>query len=146
MFEILLDFARDSYLGRIFLSALLGALIGLEREFARRDPSLKTFTVLCVSACVYGIIGDHFSGPHADPTRIAGHVAAGIGFLGGGVIFKHESKVLGLTSAALVWFAAAIGVAVGLGLTRLAVEVTLSTIVFIYFLRLMHAILDRVLK
>ncbi|MCS6961060.1 MAG: MgtC/SapB family protein [Deltaproteobacteria bacterium] len=147
MVENIIDFAKDSYFGRILIAGLLGALIGLEREFARRDPSLKTFTVLCIASAIYGILGEHFSSlDRSDPTRIAGHVAAGVGFLGAGAIFKYESKILGLTSAALVWFAAAVGVCVGLGLIRLAVEVTLITILLLYVLRLLHKALDMLVQ
>ncbi|MCS6893742.1 MAG: MgtC/SapB family protein [Deltaproteobacteria bacterium] len=145
--ELFGEFLRESYFPRIFIAGLLGALIGLEREFARKDPSLKTFTVLCIASCIFGILGERFySEIQTDPTRIAGHVAAGVGFLGAGVIFKHESKILGLTSAALTWFAAAVGVSVGLGLLQLAVEATLITILLLYSLRGLHAVLRIVSK
>ncbi len=139
MLEILYEFSQNSYFARILLAGLLGAIIGLEREFARRDPSLKTFTVICIASCIFGILGEHFSyTSNSDPSRIAGQVATGIGFLGAGVIFKHDSKVLGLTSAALVWLAAAVGVAIGSGMIYLALEGTIVTILLISIFRILH--------
>jgi putative Mg2+ transporter-C (MgtC) family protein len=94
---------------------------------------------LCIGSCLYGIIAIRLAGNQlAEVARTLGQVAAGVGFLGAGAIFKSESKVQGLTSGALIWMCAGVGLAVGVGLTQLAVEVTLLAIVLIYFLRLIH--------
>lgn len=135
-FGLLLE---SSDFAKILLAGFLGALIGLEREFAKKDPSLKTFTILCIGSCLYGILAIKLAGNQlAEVARTIGQVAAGVGFLGAGAIFKSESKVLGLTSGALIWMCAGVGLAVGVGLTQLAVEVTLLAIVLIYFMRLLH--------
>ena len=90
---------------RILVSVLAGTLLGLEREL-RKSPA--------------GTISSITIGEGADISRIAAQVAVGIGFIGGGVIFKVKDKVIGLTTAADLWVGAAIGLLIGIGQLLLA--------------------------
>ncbi len=127
----------------LIIAALLGSCIGLEREIAGKDPSLRTFAIICLGSCLFAIISkESVSGYTAgDPSRIAAQVVTGIGFLGAGAIFRSERGVSGLTTASLMWVTAAIGLAVGFNLVRLACATTIAALIAIYSLKLIHQIL-----
>jgi putative Mg2+ transporter-C (MgtC) family protein len=93
----------------------LGALLGLEREVRECPAGLRTHTLVCLGATVFTLASFAFAGPGVDISRIAGQVVVGIGFIGGGVIFKEKSKVIGLTTAATLWVAAGLGLLAGIG-------------------------------
>lgn len=99
--------------GRAALAALLGMTIGLERETRGKAAGERTFALLALGASAFVSVGVAIFPTSAD--RIVQGVAAGVGFLGAGVIFRREADVAGLTTAAGAWAAAAIGVTVGLG-------------------------------
>ena len=108
----LTDFAM-----RVGLALLLGSLIGAEREWRHKLAGLKTNALVCVGSALFTCIGYQasFMG-QADPTRIAGQIASGIGFLGAGAILRDGLTIRGLTTAATVWCAAAIGSLAGAGM------------------------------
>jgi len=115
-------------IGQLFLAVFLGALIGLEREYKRKEAGLQTYSLVALGACLFTIISfnlfDSFllkSGISFDPSRIIQAIAIGIGFIGAGVIFRQSSGVLGLTTAAGLWATAAIGIAAGSRLYFLAI-------------------------
>ena len=97
---------------QIVVAAGLGAAIGLEREMSAQPAGLRTHMLVTLGAALFALVG--FDTAHTDPTRIAAQVVTGIGFLGGGAILREGSTVRGLTTAASLWMAAAIGLAVGL--------------------------------
>lgn len=116
---------------RLLLAALLGSLIGLERERLLWAAGLRTHMLVAVGACLIMIVsafgfGDGVLAPHVilDPSRIAAQVVSGIGFLGAGSIMFLDNKVRGLTTAASVWVVAGIGLAVGGGLYGAAISAT----------------------
>lgn len=118
---------------QLFLAALLGGLVGLEREYNRKEAGLRTFTLVSLGAAFFTIIAFEslkiFSGNNAfDSTRIIGQIVLGIGFLGAGAIIHRESHVEGLTTAAGLWVAAAIGAAVGVKFYLPAIFVTILII------------------
>ncbi|NBW40809.1 MgtC/SapB family protein [bacterium] len=131
----------------LVVSAIIGALIGLEREIAGKDPSLRTFSLICVGSCLFAIIsreavaGQQFG----DPSRIAAQVVTGIGFLGAGVIFHGRKGVSGLTTAALIWTTSAIGVAVGFGFVTTTIAAMFTVFTLVMVLKLVH-ILIRILR
>jgi putative Mg2+ transporter-C (MgtC) family protein len=129
----------------LLTAALLGALIGFERELAGKDPSLRTFSLICLGSCMFSIISAHTSqGINvADPTRIAAQVVSGIGFLGAGAIFRSHNGVTGLTTAALMWVTAAIGMCVGFGRQDVAITGTFIALGIIMFFRFIHIILKK---
>jgi putative Mg2+ transporter-C (MgtC) family protein len=121
-------------IGRLLLAAVVGGAIGFERETAGQDAGLRTHLMLALGAAVFGEISvgawDHFQAPtaatifRADVTRVASYVAAGIGFVGGGAIVKNAGSVRGLTTAASLWVAGAVGLAAGVGFWMPAVAAT----------------------
>ena len=110
---------------RLGLSAFLGLVIGLERELKRKPVGLKTSLVICIVSCLLTIVsiesaymfpGDDAVNITMDPLRLAAQIVSGIGFLGAGVILRRGNDTIsGLTTAAMIWGAAGIGIAVGAG-------------------------------
>jgi putative Mg2+ transporter-C (MgtC) family protein len=103
---------------RLFVAAVLGGLIGLERELRERQAGLRTHLLVCVGSALFTLVSAYgFSdwGVRVDPTRIAAQIVTGIGFLGAGAIIRQGLSVRGLTTAATLWLVAAIGMAVGAG-------------------------------
>lgn len=116
---------------RLCLAALLGSVIGLERERVLWAAGLRTHMLVCVSACLIMIVSafsfsDILGTPNVvlDPSRIAAQVVSGIGFLGAGAILLQGNVVRGLTTAASIWTVAGIGLAVGGGLYHAALVAT----------------------
>ncbi|HYU18674.1 MAG TPA: MgtC/SapB family protein [Chloroflexota bacterium] len=110
--------------GRLVLALILGATVGLERELRRSPAGLRTFTMLSLGACVYMLVSldtTRVDGVRGDPGRVAAQVVTGIGFLGGGVLFRAGESVRGLTTAAGLWASAALGLAAGAGLYFIAI-------------------------
>lgn len=103
--------------GRIIYAALLGGMIGWERENNDQDAGLRTYMAVAVGSCLFSIISQQASG---DPTRIAAQVVTGIGFIGAGVILQVRGRVQGLTTAATLWATAAVGMASAFGMFILA--------------------------
>lgn len=116
---------------RLLLAALLGSLIGLERERLHWVAGLRTHMLVCVGSTLFMIVSAYgFAGVLGqanvtlDPSRVAAQVVSGIGFLGAGTILLRQEIVRGLTTAASLWAVAAIGLAVGGGLYLAAVSTT----------------------
>lgn len=105
----------DVGLTRLIVSLVLGGLIGLEREIHQSPAGLRTISLVSMGATLYTLASFIIVGPGVDPSRIAAQIVIGIGFIGGGVIFQAKNHVHGLTTAASMWIAAAIGLMVGLG-------------------------------
>ena len=98
----------------MWYSIACGALVGLERELKNKDAGIKTTVFICVGACIFTFISLNISGSN-DVSRVIAQIVKGVGFLGGGVIFKDRDSVTGLTSAAIIWMTAGIGCLIGLG-------------------------------
>src|SRR3989339_1775302 len=102
---------------QLFVALTLGALLGFERLLAGKEAGMRTFGLVAVGSCLFIIIGEivmqeYFQMFNFDPLRMASSVITGIGFIGAGlIIFQHELK--GLTTAAALRVASAIGVSVG---------------------------------
>lgn len=112
-----------SLITRLVLAVILGVVIGLERELKKKPLGLKTSTVICVISCLITIVSIEtsymleeadFIEIRMDPLRLAAQIVSGVGFLGAGVILRRDNnRITGLTTAAIVWGAAGIGIAVG---------------------------------
>jgi putative Mg2+ transporter-C (MgtC) family protein len=108
---------------KLSLTAVLGFIIGLERELKRKPVGLKTSLVISIVSCLLTIVSieasEFYAVPYAkpmDPLRLAAQIVSGIGFLGAGVILRRNNDVIsGLTTAAMIWGAAGLGIAVGAG-------------------------------
>lgn len=131
-----------SYLSRLVVSALLGALIGIERDVHGRAAGLRTHILVCLGSALFMIISLEtalnpvFKGT-ADPGRIAAQILTGIGFIGAGTILKEGFNVRGLTTAASLWVTAGIGMSVAAGYYYIALFSTalaVITLMFIHFL------------
>src|SRR5262245_21588294 len=115
-------------LGRLLLAAVLGGLIGLEREMARHAAGLRTHILVTLGAAAFTVAGTYGVqglGTNQDPGRVAAQIVTGIGFLGAGTIWRSrqsdgQGSIRGLTTAATIWVAAAIGMLTGFGLYFLA--------------------------
>ena len=125
---------------RILVSALCGALIGLERDIHGRAAGLRTHTLVAIGSALFTIISILIAMPpdaqqlvySKDISRIAAQVVSGIGFLGAGTIIKTGFSVKGLTTAACLWFVAALGMACGIGLCIPAVLVALLGLLVVF--------------
>lgn len=100
------------------LSAFIGFVIGLERALRGKVASMRTFSTICCGSCLFTVLSISGDGPmheaaKHDITRIAAQIVTGIGFLGGGVIFKTTDRIEGITTGALIWLTAALGMACG---------------------------------
>lgn len=122
------------------MAAVLGGVIGFERERAHKVAGLRTHTLVAIGATllsaisVYGF-GDFSSKSILDPSRIISNIIVGIGFIGGGSILRRGSRVTGTTTAATLWLVAAIGIAVGIGfiyaaLVTAAIGYTILTVLW----------------
>jgi putative Mg2+ transporter-C (MgtC) family protein len=124
---------------RLGIAAVLGAAIGVEREFRERQAGLRTHLVVSVGAALFTLVSAYgfteFPG-NVDPTRIAAQIVTGIGFLGAGAIIRQGLSVRGLTTAATLWLVAAIGMAAGAGYWEGAVIATLGAILTLGPLRM----------
>lgn len=133
---------------RLAVSCILGMLIGIERSKRFKEAGVRTHIVVCCGAALcmivskYGFadLGGILDGSRtSDPARVAAQVVSGIGFLGAGVIFKNGSTVRGLTTAAVLWFSACVGLAVGAGMYVIGVFAALVTLLLLVVLH-RHAI------
>lgn len=123
---------------RILIAFLLGALIGWERERHGRErisAGIRTYGAIALGACVFGVLSISVPG-HADSSRIAAQIVSGVGFLGGGVIFKQENTITGLTTAATLWATAAVGLAVAFGFYLVSILTSILIYLTLYLPRL----------
>lgn len=131
---------------RLAAGAVLAGLVGLERESAGQDAGFRTHLLLGLGAALFGVVSvgafdDYIvssassTNVRVDVTRIASYVAAGIGFIGGGAILKHAGAVRGITTAASIWAAAAIGLSAGLGMWVATIAATAIAILALALLR-----------
>lgn len=112
--------------GRAILAALLGALVGWEREQHGREAGIRTYAAVSLGACVFGLISVHMMSS-SDSTRIAAGVVTGVGFLGAGVILREQGRIAGLTTAATIWATSSIGLAIAFGMYVLGTLTALIT-------------------
>ena len=113
-------------LGRLLLAAVLGGVIGLERELKRRPAGLRTNMFICFGAAMFTVLSSELAGVFGgDHTRIAAQIIPGIGFIGAGAILHATRNITGLTTAATIFVVASIGMACGGGLYILATFATL---------------------
>lgn len=125
------------YALKIGVALLCGVMLGLERERREKPAGLRTIVMITVGSTIYMIISELIPrvavGPgeivQSDPARVAAQVVTGIGFLGAGTIIQSRGSVHGLTTAAVIWVAAAIGLCIGIGFPIMAILFTIVVIV-----------------
>lgn len=133
--------SRIDVLLRLVVALVLSSLIGAEREYHRKPAGLRTNAMVGLSACLMMVAAvlavDAFPDKDIDPTRIAGQIVTGIGFIGAGAILRPSnggSHIVGLTTAATLWLVCGLGIAVGLGFYAEAIVTTI--LVFVSFFTL----------
>lgn len=109
----LLHNIESNELLKIILALVTGALLGLEREYKRKAAGIRTITLICVSSTLFTILSAELGYPHS-ADRVASNILTGVGFIGAGVIFKGDFTIDGITTAATIWIAAALGMAIGM--------------------------------
>ena len=150
MFKQLVEIFRLELMLQVGLATLLGGAIGLERELGGKPAGLRTNILICIGSVLYthlsiamlsAIAGG--GGTGTDPTRVAGQIVTGVGFIGAGTILHARGAVVGLTSAATIWVVAAIGVALGSGYYLEGIATTLVVLVVLAGLGRVETLVER---
>ncbi len=113
---------------KLLIAFVLSALIGFERQLRKEPAGLRTHMLVCIGATLLTIVSINFQ---QDPARIIAGIVTGIGFIGAGTIIARQFKVIGLTTAASLWFVAALGITIGVGLYWLAVIATIVVLIIL---------------
>ena len=115
------------FLIKLGISLVAGFLIGVERESRHKPAGVSTHTFVIAGAMLFSMLSTILG--RGDPGRIAAQIVSGIGFLGAGIILKDGLKLQNVTTAASIWFAAAIGMAIGFGWYLIAAIATLFSVI-----------------
>lgn len=139
MMESAVDLQNLTYaetIARLLISALIGAAIGSEREFARRPAGLRTNMMVAIGSCLIMIVSIQLSLMYegGDASRIAAQVVSGIGFLGAGTIITKSGDVSGLTTAATLWVNSGIGLAIGAGLYFAGIATGIIVLIILFII------------
>lgn len=131
--ENIFDQVTIDIIARLFVALILGMIIGIERVWAHKTAGMRTYALVSMGAALFIIISEMVAIKYLgvggfDPTRIASQIIVGVGFLGTGLIFSKESKLMGLTTATGLWVSAGIGMAVGFELYNIAIIATFLTL------------------
>ena len=134
--------AWQTALARMLVAALMGGIIGFERETHEKPAGLRTHMMICLAACLFALLGaelmelptERAENIRADPMRLIEAVTAGVAFLAAGSIITSGGSVRGLTTGASMWMSGAIGVACGIGELALAFFALAITIIVLLIL------------
>ena len=126
-------------ISRLVVAGVLGGLIGLEREFRAKEAGVRTHFIVALGSALFMIISQYaFGDQQHDAARVAAQVVSGIGFIGAGVIIFQKNSIRGITTAAGLWVAAAIGLACGSGMYVLATAASILTILVLELMNLVN--------
>ncbi|MGC8856959.1 MAG: MgtC/SapB family protein [Anaerolineae bacterium] len=128
---------------KLGMAVLLGGLIGAEREFRDKAAGFRTMIFITVGATLFTIFSLRI-GSEINPTRIAANIVSGIGFLGAGAILREEGKVAGLTTAATIWLAAALGMGIGAGEYGTSILATAVILLILWFFPTIERWIDQI--
>lgn len=117
-----------NFILRIFIAGVLGGLIGFEREFRAKEAGVRTHFIVALGSALFMIISQYAFSGRFDAARVAAQVVSGIGFIGAGVIIFQKNAIRGVTTAAGLWVAAAIGLSSGAEMYSVAIAATVMTI------------------
>ena len=129
---------------QVSVAFIIGAIIGIEREFRSKPAGFRTMIFICVGSCLYTILSKEDNS--VSPDRIASNIVTGVGFIGAGVIFKEGISVNGLTTAALIWITAALGMAIGYHNYPLAIVVSSMVVIALFVLEPVQRFINRLHK
>ena len=116
------------------MAALCGAILGTEREWHDKPAGLRTCIFVCLGSMLFVRLGLLLSHDDGDPTRVLGQVVTGVGFIGAGVILSRGGAVKGVTTAAVIWFLAAIGAMIGAGFSGAALAASVVGVLLLVVL------------
>lgn len=119
---------------KALLAIVAGLVLGLERELKDKAAGLKTITIICLGATLFSILSIKID--PANPTALAAYIVSGVGFIGAGAIFRNGFSVTGLTTAGIIWLAAAVGTSIGFGEFYLAATFVASSLMMVFSSRL----------
>lgn len=131
--ENFLDITTVDIITRLFIALLLGMIIGTERVWAHKTAGMRTYALVAMGSALFVILSEaltvkYFGVSGFDPIRMASQVVVGVGFIGAGLIFSKDSKLMGLTTATGLWVSAGIGMAAGFKLFNVAIIATILTL------------------
>jgi putative Mg2+ transporter-C (MgtC) family protein len=130
---------------RLLLAAVLGGILGFEREMRHKSAGLRTNMLIAMGSALFTLMSYELAAEgNGDPGRVAAQIVTGIGFLGAGAIMRTDAGIHGLTTAATIWVNAAVGVAVGGGEYHLAFIATAVTLGVLLVLHPLERLLDRI--
>ena len=127
------------------ISLLCGFIVGLERQLAGKPAGIRTSSLICLGAYCFVVIGSLIS-ENSDVSRIVAQIITGIGFLGAGVILAREGSVIGVTSAAVIWVLAGIGILIGFDRYLSAIFLSLITVAILTGVNIMEKLFTALRK
>jgi putative Mg2+ transporter-C (MgtC) family protein len=127
---------------QVSVAFVIGGILGIEREFRSKAAGFRTMILISVGSCLFTILSKEGASSGASD-RIASNIVTGIGFIGAGVIFKEGISVKGLTTAALIWITAALGMAVGYHDYPVAIVVTTIVVITLFILEPVHQFIHK---
>jgi putative Mg2+ transporter-C (MgtC) family protein len=98
---------------KVIIAVVIGGLLGLEREYRHKAAGMRTLILICLGSTLFTILSAELGYPNS-PDRVASNILTGVGFIGAGVIFKGDFTIDGITTAATIWIASALGIAIGM--------------------------------
>lgn len=128
---------------RLAISIVIGGVIGIERELEHKPAGLRTIILVCLGSTIFMLIGLELGFAGSELGRIVAGVVTGIGFLGAGAIIRARGEVYGLTTAATIWLASGLGLAVGAGYYILALIACVSVLVVLRILGVVEKTLSK---
>ncbi|WP_142687053.1 MgtC/SapB family protein [Chitinophaga polysaccharea] len=128
-----LQIIEEDQILKVLIALLMGGLLGLEREYKRKAAGMRTMTLICMSSTVFTILSAELGYPNS-ADRVASNILTGVGFIGAGVIFKGDYSIDGITTAASIWIAAAIGMAIGMSQYWLAAAALVGALLVLILL------------
>lgn len=143
------EFLKDPVFSPLFVifpqlvvSTICGFIIGIEREYKDKPAGIRTMVLISVGCTIFTSLA--LTIEHSDPTRIIGNIITGIGFLGGGVIIKNDDRIIGVTTAAFIWFVSAVGILAGLGHIITPIILTFGFLIISLILGLVENIIKKI--
>jgi putative Mg2+ transporter-C (MgtC) family protein len=130
---------------RILVATICGLIVGWERELKSKVAGIRTNVLVCVGSAILTSIAYiiYKEDPNTDPGRIIGQIITGVGFLGGGVIFKMNDRITGVTTASFIWIMCALGILAGMGFVYVPIVCTTGLIILSFLFYLLEKRIDR---
>ncbi len=134
---------EEQDLNKLIISAVIGACIGVEREYKNKNAGFKTMVMICIGSTLFTIFSYKLGSPESHD-RIAANIITGIGFIGAGAIFKdRDNMISGMTTATLIWIIAALGVGVGSGEFLFSILSAILVLLFLFAIPYVEKLIHR---